>query len=186
MRGLRTKEWLEMVNAVNTEPRQLGKKDPIEIKCYECQEPRVVFIYSLEGKDKIAKCKTCGQKDATKSRTTGISPPGQSRKKAALRSADLLNLYGLVDITSRIIKQSDSVLIKCAGCGVSGECSFGNAAHTYKTLGYGWHCWDCRNKAISKHAALKTGDKNPFYGKNHTAGTKTQISNTKKTSSIPD
>lgn len=188
MRGFRTKEWLETVRATDTTPRLLGKSEFIEIKCSQCSNSRNVKVIRLTSAIKEKRdgsvCVPCGYKLGAAKRKTGVSPDGQSRKKAAFRSKESLEKLNLVDTTSRIIKQAELVEVKCGGCGICGQSVYNRIVNSFKDLGYGWHCGDCRKRVLSEKASAKIGELNGFYGKRHSEENKKLHSNRMKIKSL--
>lgn len=95
---------------------------------------------------------------------------------------EYLESLGLVDTTPRPMDKKEVVKILCA-CKKEGECGFYNAANRLSIKGYGFKCKECLSKENSARASLKTGDKNPFYGKHHTPQTIERIKETRPAAS---
>lgn len=90
----------------------------------------------------------------------------QERKKYTTES--LVEL-GAVDTASRSIKRTDRIDVRCYLCShVDAAIPLAQVIAKHKITAHGWRCRECFKKAQSMSASLRTGEKNPFYGKKHT------------------
>jgi len=88
--------------------------------------------------------------------------------KRVFTTEELVSL-SIIDTTSRAIKRIELVDARCYKCGNEDyQVKFADVLKKHEITGRGWRCRECFKKSQSEHASLRTGEKNPFYGKKHT------------------
>ncbi len=178
-RGYRDSAQLEKWGAVDTTPRVVGKKGKIRVKCLCCDcesDQYMAVLYNLERKSTRWRCYECGHKAGAEKRTTGNRPPGSSRKSSAWRTEDILKQMNIVDLTPRVVRSDEFVLVRCCSCENTGSIRYNGQNQHLTVYGEGWRCDVCSHLLKSKIASEKTGDKNSFYGRKHSERTKELLS----------
>lgn len=186
-RGFRTKEFLEEINAEDTTPRVLGKKDVLIVHCFECKVNKSDPLSAVALNTRLKKlghawrCKGCLSEHYSNLRRIEDKENHVSTYKNSLRTTELLKLCGAVDTTERPIQNTKKIEFRCVECqGETKKVILSSVIHRVTHLGYGWRCKSCFTKAIGEKASLRTGEKNSFFGKKHTEENVQKIINRNK------
>lgn len=83
--------------------------------------------------------------------------------------------YRLVNTSSRPLKGSETIEVYCRKCSKIGESKFAHLQSRMTTYGLTWICRPCSLAENSTRGKTQIGDKNPFFGKQHTDSTRQQM-----------
>lgn len=167
-RKLRTKEWLQLIGAVDDTPREIMAKDYIELSCHDCGfvgKSRAGNIHmSLEKKGYGYRCQSCknlviGKKVKARG---GIKPVNDLDKKtifenqkennrAPLRTEEQLISVYAIDTTPRRVAPNDYLEVRCWECNSAGLAKYTNQVERLKSMGRMWRCKSCVRSGISKN-----------------------------------
>jgi len=131
---------LESINAVDTNSRNIGCNEKLEIKCFYCDNHKPMkWSKAINNYNSKKITYTCPQCTAKKSKDT-----------RSYKTKELLQQLCAIDTSPRNIPSDETIELKCHNCTNTGTKLMTDAQSSFKKHGHGFRCKECFGLAIEK------------------------------------